>query len=233
MEGSLVAYKVFTNGSVLQASEVNENLMQQAVATFSNAAARTAAITSPAEGQVTYLQDTDRYEHWTGSSWVSPFGMTLLSSVAFTSSGGTEVSNVFSSAYDNYKVFINVIANASGVNLLMRFRDAGGNVSTPNYSRQVLTADGSTVAASRATSQGETQIGVTNNTQYSAFDLTFYNPNRALTTNVVSTGVGGASGGNFFTSSSLFNANNVFTGFVIFPPSSLINGNIRIYGIRN
>jgi hypothetical protein len=70
MEGSLVAYKVFTNGSTLQASELNENLMQQAVATFSNAAARTAAITSPVEGQMTYLLDVDRYDSWSGSAWI-------------------------------------------------------------------------------------------------------------------------------------------------------------------
>jgi hypothetical protein len=70
MEGSLVAYKVFTNGSTLQASELNENLMQQAVSTFSNAAARTAAITSPVEGQLTYLLDVDRYESWSGSAWI-------------------------------------------------------------------------------------------------------------------------------------------------------------------
>jgi hypothetical protein len=69
MEGSLVAYKVFTNGSTLQASELNENLMQQAVATFSNVAARTAAITAPVEGQVTYLEDSNTIQIYDGSSW--------------------------------------------------------------------------------------------------------------------------------------------------------------------
>jgi hypothetical protein len=70
MEGSLVAYKVFTNGSTLQASDVNENLMQQVTATFSNAAARNAAITSPVEGQVTYLEDPGSYQYWDSSAWV-------------------------------------------------------------------------------------------------------------------------------------------------------------------
>ena len=65
-----MAYKVFTNGSVLNASEINENLMRQSVAVFSNAAARTAAITSPVEGQLTYLEDVDRYESYVSSSWV-------------------------------------------------------------------------------------------------------------------------------------------------------------------
>ena len=72
-----MAYKVFTNGSVLQASEVNDNLMNQAVITFSNSAARSSAITSPVEGMVTYLADTDTYQFWNGSAWtnlVSPAG---------------------------------------------------------------------------------------------------------------------------------------------------------------
>ena len=66
-----MAYKVFTNGSTLQASELNENLMQQSIATFSNSAARSAAITSPVAGQMTYLIDSDEYESWDGGSWVS------------------------------------------------------------------------------------------------------------------------------------------------------------------
>lgn len=65
-----MAYKVFTNGSVLNASEVNENLMNQSVITFSNSAARSAAITSPVEGMMTYLIDTQIYEGWNGSAWI-------------------------------------------------------------------------------------------------------------------------------------------------------------------
>ena len=65
-----MAYKVFTNGSVLNASEINDNLMNQSVIVFSNAAARTAAITSPVEGQITWLEDVNRYETYSGSAWV-------------------------------------------------------------------------------------------------------------------------------------------------------------------
>jgi hypothetical protein len=70
MEGSLVAYKVFTNGSVLNASEINDNLMNQSVMVFSNAAARTAAITSPVEGMTTYLEDTNFIDTYNGTAWV-------------------------------------------------------------------------------------------------------------------------------------------------------------------
>jgi hypothetical protein len=70
MEGSLVAYKVFSNGSVLNASEINDNLMNQSVMVFSNSAARSAAITSPVEGMTTYLEDTNFIDTYSGTSWV-------------------------------------------------------------------------------------------------------------------------------------------------------------------
>ena len=66
-----MAYKVFTNGSVLQASEVNDNLMNQSVIVFSGSAARASAITSPVEGMVTYLEDTNTYQFWNGSAWTN------------------------------------------------------------------------------------------------------------------------------------------------------------------
>jgi hypothetical protein len=92
MEGSLVAYKVFTNGSTLPASEVNENLMQQVVSTFSNAAARTAAITSPVEGQMTYLEDTKQVFIYSGSAWQvistsATSAYSFVQTLYFTSSG--------------------------------------------------------------------------------------------------------------------------------------------------
>lgn len=64
-----MAYKVFTNGSVLNASEINENLMNQAVIVFSNSTARSAALTSPTEGMVTYLEDTNSFEFWNGTAY--------------------------------------------------------------------------------------------------------------------------------------------------------------------
>jgi hypothetical protein len=77
MEGSLVAYKVFTNGSVLQASEINDNLMNQSVMVFSNSTTRAAAITSPLEGMLTWLEDVNRYENYNGTSWVPLLGRIL------------------------------------------------------------------------------------------------------------------------------------------------------------
>jgi hypothetical protein len=92
MEGSLVAYKVFSNGSVLNASEINDNLMNQSIAVFSNAAARTAAITSPLEGQMTYLEDTKQVFIYSGSAWQvistsATSAYSFVQTLYFTSSG--------------------------------------------------------------------------------------------------------------------------------------------------
>ena len=82
MEGSLVAYKVFTNGSVLPASDVNTYLMDQSVMVFSSSATRAAALTAPVEGMLTWLQDTNKYENYNGSAWVALGGSAILQVVS-------------------------------------------------------------------------------------------------------------------------------------------------------
>ena len=57
---------VFTAGEVLEASEMN-TISDQTVMVFADSAARTAAISSPTEGMVTYLQDVNALEVFTGS----------------------------------------------------------------------------------------------------------------------------------------------------------------------
>ena len=62
--------KVFTAGEVLAASDVNTNLMNQMVMTFAGTAARGSAISSPTEGMLTYLADTDTFQYYNGTSFV-------------------------------------------------------------------------------------------------------------------------------------------------------------------
>lgn len=66
-----MAYKVFANGFPLQASELNENLMQQSIAVFTDSSARDAAITSPVNGQFAYLTGSNSLVKYNGSAWVN------------------------------------------------------------------------------------------------------------------------------------------------------------------
>ena len=65
--------KVFTAGEVLEASEVNGYLMDQSVMVFAGTAERAAAIPSPTEGMVTYLQSDNSTEVFTGATY-EPLG---------------------------------------------------------------------------------------------------------------------------------------------------------------
>ena len=73
--------KTFVTGDVLTAADTNGYLMQ-GVWVFADAAARTAAVTSPQEGNMSYLKDTDSIEYYSGSAWValSSGGMTVIAS---------------------------------------------------------------------------------------------------------------------------------------------------------
>lgn len=67
-------FRTFAAGEVLTAANVNTYLMQQSIMSFAGTAARASAITSPAEGYITYLQDTDQLSYYNGSTWVNAPG---------------------------------------------------------------------------------------------------------------------------------------------------------------
>lgn len=66
-----LGYIEFTTGDILTAAAANGYLASQTVMVFADSAARTAAITSPQEGMVSYLKDTDAIQYYSGSAWVA------------------------------------------------------------------------------------------------------------------------------------------------------------------
>lgn len=65
-----LGFKTFATGDVLTASDTNGYLMQ-GVWVFASSAARSSAVTSPQEGNVSFLKDTNSFEIYDGSAWVS------------------------------------------------------------------------------------------------------------------------------------------------------------------
>jgi hypothetical protein len=63
-------FKTFVTGEVLTAADTNGYLMQ-GTWVFANAAARDAAVTSPQEGNMCYLKDTDAVQYYSGSAWTA------------------------------------------------------------------------------------------------------------------------------------------------------------------
>ena len=62
-------FKVFENGNVLTASEVNTFMMDQQIMVFAGTAARGSAIASPTHGMFAFLRDDDTLTYFDGTDW--------------------------------------------------------------------------------------------------------------------------------------------------------------------
>jgi len=82
-----LGFKDFTTGEVLTAADVDGYLMQ-GIWVFASAAARSSAVTSPQEGNYSFLKDTNSTEYYDGSAWVAAGG------------GGGKVLQVIYAMYD-------------------------------------------------------------------------------------------------------------------------------------
>jgi hypothetical protein len=100
----------FTAGQVLTAQQQTE--INTGIPVFADSTARTAAFGGTgekvlAEGQYSYLEDTNSTEVYDGSSWITvgDAGLVLISSTTIGSAvSSVTVSNAFSATYDNYKI---------------------------------------------------------------------------------------------------------------------------------
>ena len=71
-----MAFKDFTDGEVLFASDVDTYLMRQTVMVFADATARGSALGTAilTEGMMTYLEDTKLVQVYNGTTWVAITG---------------------------------------------------------------------------------------------------------------------------------------------------------------
>ena len=231
-----MAYKVFTNGSVLNASEINDNLMKQAVAVFSNAAARTAAISSPVEGQLSYLEDTNLYQHWNGSAWVSPFGLTHLNTTTFTAQSSVTVNNVFSASYDNYLVELDLTQNTAASDSVYTLVN-GGTPAASNWGHNTLgLSNAASVFNSGQSNQAAPYFFPANSGV--TFSAQFKIKSPFLTTRTYSfveslTTASGFGVNHAIWSHAVLNNTTSYEGFRWSTTAGTITGTIRFYGIRN
>jgi hypothetical protein len=101
-----MAYKVFSNGDALTGGELNTYLMNQSVMVFATTSARDAALTTPNEGMIVWLEDSNKYVYYTGSAWTDL--------IIPSSSGNIIINGAFEINQRNYVSATNLASGAYG-----------------------------------------------------------------------------------------------------------------------
>lgn len=225
-------FKTFTTGEVLTAADTNGYLMQ-GVLVFADAAARSAAITSPQEGQMSYLKDTNSTEYYSGSTWVAVGaaggGMTLLSTT--TLSGASTTISSISGSYNNlllYVVGVNPSTTADhfvNLNGVSNLTDSIAN-SSSNSTASATGRNASTIRFPDNYGSGSTdnsyQLTISryaSSTSFKAFNLFggFYNGTSRIS----------------LTMNGIFRSNTAITSIDFVPNGGTFNGGtVLLYGVN-
>jgi hypothetical protein len=230
-----LGFKTFTTGDVLTAGDTNGYLMQ-GVWVFADAAARTAAVASPQEGNMSFLKDTNSTEYYSGAAWVavggaSASGLTLISRSTWSAAAAVNVNNCFTSTYSNYRILIYSYANST-YDYFMRLRAGGTDNTAGNYSYQQIDAGNTTVTAARGSAQTSFKIGEIHTT-YSGYAMDVYAPQESTQTNFANMGITGASSGTTLCNRvGGFYDTTSFDGFSLYPPSGNFTGVVTVYGYQ-
>jgi hypothetical protein len=247
--------KKFEAFEILTAADVNANLMNQSVMTFSDAAARDAAFTAAdvtaTSGMTCYLSSTASIYTYNGTTWIPESSLTpIIPSVTFTSGTAPTVStsgkvtanansvinltNCFSSTFDNYKIFIKLNGSASQL-ISFNLHTGSAIVNAANYGRTMVYATASTPLASAVATQTSWQPTVASgNFTRRAFEVTLFEPFVATaTTGVFSemesdgTSLAFASGGLQHTLATSY------PGFSVTASAGTFTGSIQVFGVNN
>ena len=141
------------------------------------------------------------------------------------------VNDVFSSSFQNYKMFASYIGStATAVEL--RYRVSGADNSTNNYRVMEAVFDSTYVGARTGEQTAHRICNI--NTTLSTVDCTFFNPVETTPSIFTSLGFSNISTPLGFFQSARLNTNDSFTGFTLFPAAGTFSsGTIRVYGLAN
>jgi hypothetical protein len=185
-------FKTFATGDVLTAADTNGYLMQ-GVWVFADAAARTAAVTSPQEGNMSYLKDTNSTEYYSGSAWVavapaSSGGMTSIASgslstgtLSLTGISGSYkdlrlvLRNYYQSTASTFKVTVNSVTSYDWFQILNAASGGGGalTVETGLAQPNINTSYNSPSTSSTASAFSANFYDYTNTTANKLIDINF------------------------------------------------------------
>jgi hypothetical protein len=234
--------KTFTAGETLTASDVNTYLMEQSVMYFAGTAARSSAIPTPSTGMTSYIGVTGtatipQLETYTGSAWQTPYGLTQVTNVSFTTATTININNCFSASYENYKMIVSITDSAgTGGNIAWQSRNAGTTDTTSNsYSVSGISHAGASVTALNNNAQNTGFIGyspISSGWGQITADIILPFASEYTTIIYQNSGVTGGGSDGYAGAATLRRTATSHDGITLIFPANT-TGNIRIYGYRN
>jgi hypothetical protein len=177
----------------------------------------------------------DTYTQTTLDGKFSPItttGLVLLNTTTFSASSSIAIDNVFSAAYDNYKIET-VGVGSTGTSFVLQMRtSAGVDVTAANYDYYGVEAT-SVSGPSRIYQPNATfgQIATSGSSSF-AFSLDIFRPFLATETNGVSVNISNGVYNILNTFGFTHKLANSYAGIKFFPVSGTATGTIKIYGYK-
>jgi hypothetical protein len=233
-----LGFKEFTTGDVLTAADANGYLASQVVMVFADAADRTADLTSPEEGMISYLKDTNAVEKYDGAAWVSvgaasASGLTLVKTQTIGSAvSSITVTDAFSSTYDNYMITISGgVGSASGSLALKMGTTATGYFMTNIY---MQTQVGATITGENSANRSDFGNVASYDTSSIQGEVLLFAPNLAKPTVVNANNWRAVNDKVFQTLKGSETSSTQHTAFTLTcSTGNVTGGTIRVYGYQN
>ena len=166
-------FKTFVTGEVLTAGDVNGYLMQ-GINVFTNATARDAAITAPAEGQFAFTKDNNSLWYYDGAAWVASGATGDIEGVSVTSpitGGGT--SGTVTIGFDAKAANTLTFNAQTGTSYTLVAADASNKlVTTSNASAVTVTIPPSVFSAGEQINVQSIGVGLTSFAQGAGVTIT-------------------------------------------------------------
>ena len=161
-------------------------------------------------------------------------GLVLLNTTSFTAVASQSVNSVFTTTYDNYKIFIDEIGSTTA-DLSFRFRVAGADNSTTNYERQYLAANGASTFQGRVSDATSWNLNGGRLANRNFYEITISNPALAVVKGAItSLSANYNSAANIVLSTNAygFKATTVFDGFTLITSAGTMTGSVSVYGVN-
>jgi hypothetical protein len=234
--------KLFTDGSVLNAAQVNGYLMDQSIMRFATTVARDAAFggvgeATLAEGMTCYIDADKSIYTYDGSNWVKMVSASTPPALEYVASGTlsltttpTNVTGVFSSAYKNYRLLLNVTARSTSNRFDMKLIIGTTPVSSAYYSGGIASDFATNAALYFQRSNNDPQIYLNTTGGLSSYSMDIYNPNKSATTMLHGTVTGAAYS---YAWGAWQDGNNACTGFQLFSSTGTVTIEYQVFGYKD